>query len=405
MTTTRKITDFFEVKVTGVNQAEQSLIESFLFLKNRIGKQEPLAPLKVQKTRKYLRGTGMKSFYLGAFTRQESEFIKSIISQLNHHLRYMTILHRKSKTGLITGSDIHLFSGSSKIGTFRIDINEDSKATHFMTVQDILRLFIKHDIKFDLIIADPPYNARYDRKYGSNAINNITSGQKFLKWLISRSMKVLNPSGLIISKNWRSINPPNSRFVAGMVTHYGGFRRATVIDVFQHDPARLFHFSKKKHLEKWSQCEQGELAAVLGEKGKWTEHEKELVYDRIEDSRKKGIFITDSDQNPLELLDLEVVSPEQFLESSERHDIIIMDECKKIGGAVKLTSRLKEHLRTQLNPSGICVVKTYFNPVLEKVNEKEKEKGIQPLFFLDQFLLYHANHEKIDFLTMYSRSL
>ena len=90
----------------------------------------------------YLIGKGMRSFYIGAFTREQNELVQSFINQLNNHRfpKVMKLIHSEDKSslniyldekeathirkrlGLVNRRDIHLFCGSSNIGTYRIDI-------------------------------------------------------------------------------------------------------------------------------------------------------------------------------------------------------------------------------------------------------------------------------------------
>lgn len=154
----------------------------------------------------------------------------------------MRFIHTVDENGLINGADIHLFSGSSKLGMFRIDINRKSNATHILSVQKILRFLIERNIKFDLILLDPPYNSTYDKKYKTHDLNKIDNGSHFLKWLVRRCKKILNSYGLLISKNWRSIKPNYCKFVCGVLSKYGGFRRNTVLEVWQYFPT----FDKSK---------------------------------------------------------------------------------------------------------------------------------------------------------------
>ncbi len=158
----------------------------------------------------------------------------------------MRFIHTVDKNGLINGADIHLFSGSSKLGTFRIDINQKSNATHILSVQKILKFLIERNIKFDLILLDPPYNSTYGKKYKTHNLNKIDNGSHFLKWLVRRCKKFLNPFGLLISKNWRSIKPKYCKFVCGVLSKYGGFRRNTVLEVWQYfptyDKSKVFNF-------------------------------------------------------------------------------------------------------------------------------------------------------------------
>ncbi len=153
---------------------------------------------------KFIEYKGVKTSYLGAFTKKEEEFLKSIYSQFNGSLEIKTMrfIHTVDKNGLINGADIHLFSGSSKLATFRIDINRKSNATHILSVQKILKFLIDRNIKFDLILLDPPYNSTYDKKYKTHYLNTIggnTTLTSALKILVRHST---NKKGYIAMKSY-----------------------------------------------------------------------------------------------------------------------------------------------------------------------------------------------------------
>jgi len=386
----KEITDFLDdFRHSTFNE----LIRDFIHLQSE--KQEVNFVLPKHTRNHYLVGKGVNSKYKGAFTKQGIEFIKSIYLQINKfkNPKVLKIIHQKDSNGLITKTDIHLFSGSSEIGTFRIDINKKANATHFFVVQDLLRIFTRLNIKFDLILLDPPYSAKHDKDYGTYKYNKMDNGGIFLKNIVDSCVKILNYEGLIISKNWRSISPPNSTFICGMVTKYGGFRRATVIDVFQYKPKKLFKFSDNTHRETWNN-KNPSINRIIGEASAWTEKEKELIYDQINPEHiKKAVMISDSSTNPFKELRFEMETPESFIKSAKTYDLIVLDECRQIGGAVKLTSAIKTKISEQLNPNGIAILKTYFDPAL-------RNKGLS---LLEDRVITFRNYEKINFIHIYSK--
>ncbi|MHA1728190.1 MAG: hypothetical protein ACTSWY_05610 [Promethearchaeota archaeon] len=44
----------------------------------------------------------------------------------------------------------------------------------------------------------------------------------------------MNPNGFLISKNWRTFYPKNSKVTFTLTTNYGGFRRVSVLFCLQH---------------------------------------------------------------------------------------------------------------------------------------------------------------------------
>jgi hypothetical protein len=345
-------------------------------------------------------GTGMKSSYLGAFTRLEINFIEKIIKSKDIAMNpaILKIIHKKDETGLISKTDIHLFSGSSLIGTFRIDINPKSNATHFISVQEILKILIKNKLRFDLIILDPPYNQRYDIAYGTHDLNKIdkSDGSSFLNWLVNECLKIINPNGVIISKNWRSINPDNCKFVNGMITKYGGFRRITLLEVWEYLP----NYNKEKALKTnilTKYAEENKLSKVnwfYSIKNEWVYKEIELIKKNLKNRAiNKAILISDNKANPFEDLDLVIMKPEEFILQNDAFDLIILSECQKVGGSIKLTNELKKKISECINSKGIAFLKTYFYPVLEKLE----------LTLLDEYVLIYDNCQKINLFTIYEK--
>jgi len=347
-----------------------------------------------QSKGKFMEGGGMKSTYLGAFTRIEIEFIKSFLLKIESNLnpKTMSIIHAKDVNGLINKSDIHLFCGGSEIGTYRVDINESSKANIFDSVQNILEYCKSNNIRFDLIIIDPPYNARYDRKYGTTKLNRIDDGSNFLDWLINSCLEVLNPNGFIISKNWRSIRPALSEFISGMITTYGGFRRLTLLEAWQYQPSVKIELSRKTYNEQWNR-DIYSINWILGQKDSWNRAEKNLIHDKIKD--RKGILIANNEDKlkNFKEADLEYSSVDEFVEKDEKFDLIVLDDCARVGGAVKLTVQLKTKISENLAVNGIAILKTYFNPVLES-------KGLN---LISKTAICYDNFDKINLVTIYDK--
>jgi len=377
---------------------------------------------------------GVKTSYLGAFTKKEEEFLKSIYLQFNGSLeiRTMRFIHTVDEDGLINGADIHLFSGSSKLGTFRVDINPKSNATHILSVQKILNFLIERNIKFDLILLDPPYNSTYDKKYKTHNLNKIDNGSHFLKWLVRRCKKILNPYGLLISKNWRSIKPKYCKFVCGVLSKYGGFRRNTVLEVWQYlptfDKSQTFTFSIEKHKNANNQENARFLSWITGVKNFWNDKEinfllknidLRFVIDCLIISESKDFKIDHAD---FDRINVTKASPQEFTqfklkkdrktesyaipEVSTKYDLIIVDECNTIGGNTVLTSALKVLLRQSITKKGFVAMKSYFDPVLEKntANKKTGETFVSNLKLLDESIVLYEDFEKISSLHIYSNT-
>lgn len=102
----------------------------------------------------------------------------------NHNKGYpgaFTIPVEKVILSLIKSPCLHLFSGTSKIGDIRVDL-ERPEATHNMNVADFI---IKDDNKWEWLVLDPPYSKR--RKVKEYALftpfANVPFRQKFIVWL------------------------------------------------------------------------------------------------------------------------------------------------------------------------------------------------------------------------------
>lgn len=381
---------------------------------------------------KFIEYKGVKTSYLGAFTKKEEEFLRSIYSQFNGSLeiRTMRFIHTVDKNGLINGADIHLFSGSSKVGTFRIDINRKSNATHILSVQKILKFLIERNIKFDLILLDPPYNSTYDKKYRTHNLNKIDNGSHFLKWLVRRCKRILNSFGLLISKNWRSIKPKYCKFVSGVLSKYGGFRRNTVLEVWQYfptyDKSKAFNFSIEQHKNANNQENTKVLKWITGIKNSWSDQEINLLLKNIDISVINTCLIISEnkdfkiDRTEFDKVNFALITPQEFTqfklkkdrktdsyiipEVSRKYDLIIIDECNTIGGNTVLTSALKILVRQSITQKGYVAMKSYFDPVLEKnkINKMTGETLVSSLTLQDESIILYDNYEKISSLHIYT---
>ncbi len=383
---------------------------------------------------KFIEFKGVKTSYLGAFTKKEEDFLKSIYTQFNGSLeiRAMRFIHTVDKNGLINGADIHLFSGSSKLGTFRIDVNRKSNATHILSVQKILKFLIERNIKFDLILLDPPYNSTYDKKYKTHNLNKIDNGSHFLKWLVRRCKRILNPFGLLISKNWRSIRPRYCKFVCGVLSKYGGFRRNTVLEVWQYFPAydksKAFNFSIEQHKNISNQGDIKFLNWITGVKNLWSDQEINLILKNVDLSTINTCLIISENKEfkiihtNFDKVNFVSISPKEFTqfrpkkdrktdsyvipEVSTKYGLIIIDECNSIGGNTVLTSALKVLIRQSIAQKGYIAMKSYFDPVLEKdtINKKTRKIIVSNLTLQDESIILYDNYDKISSLHIYANS-
>jgi len=325
-------------------------------------------------------GTGMKSKYIGGFTRQEDRFLHDIYSILNSYLTCGNAPTEK----LISGKDLHLFSGGSSVGTTRVDINPESKANVHMTVQEF---FAKNTRKYDLIVIDPPYNLRYDKKYKTAGINTIGPNTAFIDWLTDECIAILEPDGIIVSRNWRSIAPKNCSYLAGLLSFYGGRRRTTIFDVWQKSkkPSPEIKAAFNSTLAgmglkfvKWEYGPEGEFTPLLEHVGHTSVESTVFVTDCKEP--------TDDDMTP--------VSFNAFLASKKKFHVILIDECKGIGGSVQKTNALKVRIVEALLPGGIVAMKTYFDPVMMK------DVG---LVLLERQVILYKSHRTVSLLTIYQK--
>jgi hypothetical protein len=360
---------------------------------------------------------GMRTPYLGAFTSTEESFLKYVFKTFK---RKFILTHTEDDQYV----DIHLFSGSSKLGTFRIDINPKTNATHITTVQEVLKFLIKHNKKFDVILLDPPYNKRYDSKYQTRKYNcEYNNYAIFLQDLIHLCKKVIADYGLLISKNWRSITINNFKYLTGITTNYGGFRRNTILEIFQYFPKyskeHQFTFSEKDFFSLNPKNKMGKVSFIRSKKGKWIEREISFIYSLIKDYPKfdNSLYIGDQ-ETPRFGLDFQKISFYDYVNwkpkserkgkfklrnlNDQKYDIIIVDESSKLGGNTRATSVLKVLLRKEIKQNGYIVIKSYFDPVLEKSNTFNSKEYQSPLVLVDKIKLLY-DFEKSSSIHIYRK--
>lgn len=399
--------------LTSVHETQK--FEDFLNIKSEITEKEQDINFYNDKG-EFFQSKGMKTPYLGAFTRTEEAFLKHIFKT---YKRKFILTHTEDNNFV----DLHLFSGSSKLGTYRIDINPNTNATHNLTVQEVLKFLIKHNKKFDIILLDPPYNKRYDSQYRTRKYNSdYDDYSTFLKDLISLCKKIIANYGLLVSKNWRSISVKNFKYLTGITTSYGGFRRNTILEIFQYFPTYIrekqFNFSQKTFFTLNPKARMKRIGFLRSERKKWTENELSFIFSCFENYNFTNcIYI--GDLNPPKFgLTFRKFSFYNYVKwrpkkeregkytlrdpNKEQYDLIIVDESSKIGGNTRATSALKILLRKEVKREGYIVIKSYFDPVLQKsssFNSKLYESNLKSVDKIN--LLY--DFEKSSVIHIYKK--
>ena len=126
---------------------------------------------------------------------------------------------------------LHLFSGASLVGDVRVDINEETPATHHEEVLEFLKK--QKNESFAVVIADPPYNLKNMKRYRAKTwvVGADVRRTSLLKREINR---VLKPGGVVIFKHWFDFAPGKKyELVAQVITKYGGYRRITILTVYK----------------------------------------------------------------------------------------------------------------------------------------------------------------------------
>lgn len=125
---------------------------------------------------------------------------------------------------------LHLFCGLSPVGDVRVDLNPTSKAT---TKADILGFLADAEsASFRTVIADPPYNGKYQAEYAV-AGKDFGGNEQNLGRLLKEMFRVCAPGGLLIFKHWFDPAWAGAQLLHEVVTKYGGHRRITLLTVYR----------------------------------------------------------------------------------------------------------------------------------------------------------------------------
>jgi len=162
--------------------------------------------------------------YPGNFTKKESEIIQENI----------------------IGHSLHLFSGRSKIGDVRIDFSCNES-----TIQGDVFEFLEYNYtKFDTIILDPPYNARFTKKYRSLDERNknqfcIFTGNLKKNRILFDSLRKIAPKRIIL-KSWNYYIIKDYFFEKGYLCYSGGYRKSTILLIMDKIDPRYKGYDKVK---------------------------------------------------------------------------------------------------------------------------------------------------------------
>ena len=217
--------------------------------------------------------------------------------------------------------------------------------------------------------------------------------------------------------------------MCGVLSKYGGFRRNTVLEVWQYfptcDKSKVFNFSIEQHKNTNNQEDTKFLKWITGVKDIWSDQEINLLLKNIDFSGINTCLIISEDKNfkidhtEFDNINVALISPKEFTqfepkkdrktdsyiipEVSKKYDLIIIDECNIIGGNTVLTSALKILARQSINEKSYIAMKSYFDPVLEKnaTNKKTKERIISNLTLQDECTILYENYNKISSLHIY----
>ena len=155
-------------------------------------------------------GGNRKKLYPGDFTKREIDLISKWVK----------------------GRSLHIFSGKSNIGDVRVDYSM-TEATINMDVFEYLEMAIKKKIWFKTIILDPPYNARFAKKYqalGETAKQFIVFANARKTTVLFNLLRELAPT-YIIMKSW-NIYPFKEMEISEIRLCYaGGYRKPTILQL------------------------------------------------------------------------------------------------------------------------------------------------------------------------------
>lgn len=125
---------------------------------------------------------------------------------------------------------LHLFCGQSRLGDVRVDLDPTSKATEH---EDVLSYVANlYDRSFASVIADPPYNGKYQAEYGVSG-TDFGGNERNLGRLLKEMYRVCQPGGVLVFKHWFDPAWPGAQLLHQVVTKYGGHRRITLLTVYR----------------------------------------------------------------------------------------------------------------------------------------------------------------------------
>lgn len=125
---------------------------------------------------------------------------------------------------------LHLFSGESRLGDVRVDLDKASAATVRADVLSFVGTLPKQH--FRTVVADPPYNAKYQAEYRING-EDFGGNEKNLGRLLKHMYRVCLPGGILIFKHWFDPAWAGAQLLHEVVTKYGGHRRITLLTVYR----------------------------------------------------------------------------------------------------------------------------------------------------------------------------
>jgi hypothetical protein len=389
-----------------------------------------------------LSGGMNKPAYLGGFVPYEEYFVQSIIYAKNQETaagRAMAFPDACMRLGNL--KDIHFFCGSSQYCNVRVDVNKTTviPSLHVVvgeemvvnkqtgkpvisrktgqpkmkriwewqknvpvkttanilkpgfendpiktgaTVQYYIELCKKNNLKYDLILFDPPYSDLFDHEYGTSDYNPLGVEESFVRWLTNECLQILNPNGVLISKNWRSIRHPELQFIAGEATMFGGFRRFTIFEAWQYNVTRPLSYSFEFFENTWLKPRENQLKLVpwfVGTLGSASAQERAIMKKYFDVNRtSNGIVITNTPADRFG--NCVPVTMDQFNNMDDSiHDVIIINECNGLGASTAKTNTLKERViggldwPKYLDPESLEILKAREKAGWEEEEEEENE--------------------------------
>lgn len=125
---------------------------------------------------------------------------------------------------------VHLFCGLSTVGDVRVDLDATTPAN---VRADVLEFLIAQPARsFEAVIADPPYNGKYQAEYAVDG-KDFGGNEQNLGRLLKEMYRVCRPGGVLVFKHWFDPKWGGAHLVHQVVTKYGGHRRITLLTVYR----------------------------------------------------------------------------------------------------------------------------------------------------------------------------